>query len=176
MGLTELRYTKWDGTPHWHFQLEHLGEDEHGLWLGAPWGRALQRGDEPIVESPVGFACLIPREGWWTAYFNDPDDTAALQIASSDAVEVYVDLTDRPRRLGDAVETIDLDLDVIRWGDGRVTLEDEDEFLDHRIRYRYPPEIVERVEATAQHLLQIVSAREEPFGSASAPWLARLNS
>ena len=66
----EVRYTKRDGKLHWHFDLEYLGEDEHGLWLGAPEGCLLQRGDEPGNPAPHAFACLIPSEGSWTAYFN----------------------------------------------------------------------------------------------------------
>ena len=159
----EVRYTKWDGTLHWHFDPEYLGEDEHGLWLGAPKGCLLQRGDEPGNPAPHAFACLIPAEGWWTAYFNVAGD-----------VEVYIDLTDRPRRIGDVVHAVDLDLDVLRWRDGRVTLEDEDEFLEHQQKYAYPEEVVKTVEEAAGALLKAVRARDEPFGSASEPWRAML--
>ena len=29
-------YTKYDGSLHWHMSMRYLGEDEHGIWLGAP--------------------------------------------------------------------------------------------------------------------------------------------
>ncbi|HUR50074.1 MAG TPA: DUF402 domain-containing protein [Acidimicrobiales bacterium] len=174
MDKVELRYTKWDGKLHWHFDLDYLGEDEHGLWLGAPRGCVMQRGNEPAVTAPVGFAVLTPRDGCWTAYFNSPTDTEMLQLSPTKAVEIYIDVTDKPKRTEDGVEAIDLDLDVIRWGDGRVTLEDEDEFLEHQTKYAYPQEVIERAEETAQHLLQVVQARDEPFGAAAAPWISRL--
>ena len=170
----ELRYTKWDGRLHWHFDLEYLGEDEHGLWLGAPRGCPLQRGEEPPKASVVGFVCLIPRQGCWTAYFNLPSDSDALGLPPGECVEIYIDLTDEPKRLDDAVEAIDLDLDVLRWRDGRVTLEDEDEFLEHQTTYGYPPDVITQVEATARELRESVEARTEPFGTAVEPWLARL--
>jgi hypothetical protein len=28
-------YTKFDGSLHWHQVMHYLGEDEHGIWLGA---------------------------------------------------------------------------------------------------------------------------------------------
>lgn len=28
-------YTKYDGRLHWHQTMLYLGEDEHGVWLGA---------------------------------------------------------------------------------------------------------------------------------------------
>ena len=35
---------------------------------------------------------------------------------------------------------VDLDLDVIRMRDGRIILDDEDEFEEHQVRYAYPPD------------------------------------
>ena len=161
--IIKVRYLKWDGRLHWHFDLELLGEDEHGLWLGAPPGCLMQRGEEPAKSAPHAFACLIPRDGCWTAYFNVAGD-----------IEVYVDVCDEPKRTDDVVETIDLDLDVLRWRDGRVTLEDEDEFIEHQAKFSYPPDVVIRTEETARHLLDLVRAKEEPFGTAAEPWLGRL--
>ena len=170
----ELRYTKWDGRLHWHFDLQPLGEDEHGLWLGAPVGCLLQRGDEPPKESPVGFAVLIPRRGCWTAYFNNPADSDALGLPAGKLVEIYVDVTDEPKRRGAVVHAIDLDLDVLRWRDGRVSLEDEDEFLEHQVNYGYPPDVIARVEETSRELLEQMRNRSEPFGNAADRWLDHL--
>ena len=39
---------------------------------------------------------------------------------------------------GDVLRSVDLDLDVIQGLSGRVWVDDEDEFADHRVRWGYP--------------------------------------
>lgn len=158
-----VEYTKWDGRRHWHFDLDHLGEDDHGLWLAARKGCRLQRGDEPPIVEQKGSVCLVPRAGDWIAYF----------IASGD-VEIYIDVTNTPQRSDEKIEAIDMDLDVVRWRDGRVLIDDEDEFEEHRELFGYPPEAVEAARATTSLLVGHVTSRAEPFDLAAAHWLRQL--
>jgi protein associated with RNAse G/E len=67
---------------------------------------------------------------------------------------------------------VDLDLDVLRerWGQV-VKLVDEDEFVEHQVRYAYPPDVVEVAEASSRWLLAAVEARSGPFGGAHQAWL-----
>src|SRR2546426_8873615 len=104
-----MRYTKWDGSLHWHFHVERLGEDEHGWWMLGRKGIVLRRSDEVVMEQPHHFVALLPRAGDWTAFWNDGHE-----------VEIYVDVTSTPEWDGDEVSMVDVDLDVIRWRDGRV--------------------------------------------------------
>jgi len=92
-----------DGSLHWHFDTVELGEDVHGLWLGAPDGTEVRRGDEPPVRSQA-FALLVPPIGWWTAVWNDvsPD-------GSGFSFEVYLDVCTPPTRDGSVVGAVDLD-------------------------------------------------------------------
>jgi protein associated with RNAse G/E len=70
---------------------------------------------------------------------------------------------------------IDLDLDVVRLRrDGRVFVDDEDEFAEHQVRYGYPPEVVNKAEQAAASLLAAVSAGLEPFGTAAERWLDKV--
>ena len=160
-----VEYTKWDGRLHWHCDADLLGEDEHGLWLGLPSGRLLQRGDEEPVPCP-GLVSLVPAHGRWIANF---------YVLGENSGTVYVDVTDEPMREGDIVRAIDLDLDVIRFPDGRVVLDDEDEFAEHQKLFGYPPDIISAAEATARDLLTAVTNRDEPFGIASDRWAALLS-
>jgi hypothetical protein len=159
--MVSVVFTKWGDRPHWHFDCLHVGEDEHGVWLAGPPGTLLQRADEPPIHHENGFVQLIPHQGDWLASF-DKDDWC----------EVYVDVTTRPCWAGSTVTCVDLDLDVVRNRDGRVELLDEDEFLEHQVRYRYPAEVIEGARATAGWLLEAVAARREPFGGAGRAWLA----
>ncbi|MFC7643941.1 DUF402 domain-containing protein [Streptosporangium lutulentum] len=122
-------YRKYDGSLHWHHPSLLLGEDEHGVWIGCEVGSSARKGNGPPV--PWRYACvmLFPRDDWWTASFN----------ASPHKVEIYCDISTVPRWSDGEVTMVDLDLDVIRMRDGRIILDDEDEFEEHQVRYAYPP-------------------------------------
>jgi predicted RNA-binding protein associated with RNAse of E/G family len=163
--MAEIRFTKWGGKRHWRYPMEVLGSDRHGWWLGGRTGILLRRGfEEPIVQ-PHDFVALVPDEGCWIATFNATN-------AKTD-VEIYVDVTDRPVRAGDLVHAVDLDLDVIRRFDGRVEVLDEDEFTEHQVRYGYPADVIAQASATTAELVESITTRTEPFGTASAGWLRR---
>jgi len=156
-------YTKYDGSLHWHRIMQHLGEDEHGIWLGARPGSTMQRGDESPIVMEAAFVQLIPDGAWWTATFRGEPSNA----------EIYCDICTPPRWPDPAeVTMVDLDLDVLRLrSDQRVLLDDEDEFAEHQIRYRYPADVISNAEAAAAWLLDAVSAKAEPFGAAYRRWL-----
>ncbi len=161
-----LVFTKYDGSLHWHQTLQYLGEDEHGIWLGARAGATAQRGTEPPVRYEAPSVQLIVAGKWWTAVFNDPPARA----------EVYCDIsTPAQWRGADEVTMIDLDLDVVRGrADQRVFVDDEDEFAELQVRYGYPPEVISQAEETAAWLMAAVSAGAEPFGSAAEAWLDKV--
>lgn len=158
----EVRYTKWGGIEHWHFAMDVLGQDEYGRWFFGRAGMPIQRGSEPAVRQKRDFALLVPTEGCWTACFNADGD-----------LEIYADVTTRPEVSADRVTAVDLDLDVVRFWDGRVAVLDEDEFAEHQVELGYPAELISQARATCDWLVDAVSARAEPFGQASVAWLAR---
>jgi predicted RNA-binding protein associated with RNAse of E/G family len=162
-GSVRVVYTKWDGRLHWHFRLDFLGEDEHGIWLASRPGTLLQRGHEPPKAELDGFALLVPRTGSWIAAWHVEDDP-----------EIYVDVTTTPRRSDAEVTAVDLDLDVIRRRDGSVALLDEDEFDEHRVLFGYPPAVVDAAIATARQLADVIAQRIEPFGIAAGRWLSQV--
>lgn len=159
-------YRKFDGSLHWHLTMRRLGADEHGVWLGAPPGAAMRKGDGPTVRIPHAHAALIPAGAWWTAWFN----------GEPERVDVYCDINTPPQWLSsDEVTMIDLDLDVCRMrADGAVRLLDEDEFAEHRVRYSYPADVIGAAEAAAGWLRHAIArGGREPFVSAYRSWLGR---
>ena len=140
-----------------------LGEDEHGVWLWAPRGTMLTRGDEPARRAETSFVKLIRPDGWWSAVWNERS-----------RYEVYVDIATPATWEGDRVAMIDLDLDVVRMADdGSVVVLDEDEFVAHAAAMDYPPRLIDaaRTAAAAVHLA--LEAATEPFGEAGRSWLRR---
>lgn len=162
MKRVRVVYRKFDGSLHWNYETDLLGEDEHGIWLGAGTGTIVHRGTTRTgpVESP--HVLLFPRQAWWTACFN----------AAPHRTEIYCDITSVPHWPGETeVTAIDLDLDVIRRRTGEVFLADEDEFAVHQVRYAYPADVVAEAQASADWLMSAVGDRLEPFGSAYHEWL-----
>ncbi|WP_344099605.1 hypothetical protein [Myceligenerans crystallogenes] len=177
-----VRYTKFDGSPHWEFGVRYLGSDEFGEWVGYPAGTLFARPGLSYRAGTAGVGCF-PGAGWTPAFYPRDAEPPGKN-------RVYVDLTTVPawRRIGGAghggargnddvpdprweVTMVDLDLDVIGVRDGRTDkrgrgpafIDDQDEFALHRERYGYPPELVARVEADAEYLLAAVLAGTAPF-------------
>ena len=125
-------YRKYDEKLHWHQWMRYLGEDEYGVWLGAPAGSVSQRGDEPVVTQEQAHVQLFPRDQWFTAIFNDEPRYT----------EIYADITTPVEFSDDVVTMIDLDLDVIKRRDGTVFIDDEDEFAEHQVKYAYPADVI----------------------------------
>jgi uncharacterized protein len=173
-----VRYTKWDGSLHWHFDMWRLGEDEHGVWLGAPDGTALRRGDDLTRLSPP-FALLAPPGAFWTAAFNvaSPGDPRpdGWPVAHTDvatfAYDIYVDVCTPAEWEGTTMTAIDLDLDVVRTFGGTVAVHDEDEFDDHRERLGYPDHIVDAARGAAAWTSTAIESGREPFRSVGSAWL-----
>jgi hypothetical protein len=145
--------------------MTRLGEDEHGIWLGAPAGTELRRGDTDLTKISPAFAALMP-SGLWTAVFNEvtPD--------SPFGYDLYIDVCTPPVWDGDTVTAIDLDLDVVRTFAGEVRLEDEDEFVEHAAAMEYPQHIIAAARAAAAAMVTAVEAAEEPFNEVGRAWLA----
>ncbi len=160
-------YTKYDGRLHWHQTMLYLGEDEHGIWLGAPGGSTIRRGNEPPIVLDQPSAELIPPGQWWTATFNgEPAKT-----------DIYCDISTPPEWPSETeVTMVDLDLDVLRLrADGRVLIVDQDEFAAHMVRYGYPADVITQAEQAAAWLHRAISTGSEPFASRYREWLQQVS-
>ena len=160
--IVHIDFRKWGGQRHWQFSMRRLGEDEHGLWLWSPLGTPMQRGHEPVKQSPSINVKLIPEGKWWTAIW-----------AWQQSHDVYVDIIAPPQWTGATVTMIDIDLDVVRWADGRVEVVDENEFLEHQVALAYPQALIETARSTAAGLAIAVAAGHEPFGEVGSRWMTQ---
>ena len=147
-------FTKWGELPHWEFDCVALGEDVHGSWLGLLDGTPLAR---PGVETTAHGHQLLLVSAVDRAFASFHSDRI------HDFCEVYVDIVTAPVWSHGTVRLVDLDLDVIRdWG-GRVRVDDEDEFAEHRVRFGYPDQIVEEALATTASIARKLTDREPPY-------------
>ncbi|MBN9170197.1 MAG: DUF402 domain-containing protein, partial [Microbacterium sp.] len=89
---------------------------------------------------------------------------------------VYIDLAWDVRWRDGEPTGVDMDLDVVRSREGRLWIDDRDEWDEHRVQYGYPLDIVEKLETLAVDLERRVAASAAPFDDATAAhWFARLD-
>lgn len=162
--LVVADYRKWPDGRHYRFSAVRLGEDGYGVWLGMVAGTTFTGPRDGAFTSDN--VLLVPDGAWWTAKFR----------AATDEVPLYVDICAPPRWDGNRLVATDLDLDVIRRRDGRIVLDDEDEFERHRVELAYPEWLQEGAGRAAKEVVAAVEAGREPFGTACRTWLDRLAS
>ena len=156
-----IQFLKKPDVIHWGFEAVILGDDDYGVWLAIPKGAGRWKGEEDRGPVQHAAAFLAPREDWWTIHYTGPL-TQYVQ---------FVDITTPPQWVADdRVEMIDLDLDVGLTQDGRVVVEDEDEFVVHQLKYGYTEaEIRGAMEATEQ-VVSLLEAGQEPFFEVARGW------
>jgi protein associated with RNAse G/E len=164
----DLVLRKFDGRRHREVTGRLLGEDRYGTWIGTPRGTPVRfhYGLRRREVTRTGSVRLLPADGWWMAMFP----------AAPHRLEVYCDVIAPYRWTGPAeITVVDLDIDLLRYrADGRVEVEDEDEFEEHRVAYGYPSEVVDGALAGAASLRAALTADEEPFAGHYRTWLARV--
>lgn len=167
--------SKWGGRPHWEFDCVFLGSDAHGDWCGIPAGTLLSRPGADYV-APVTQVGLAPAgdadaaDRWWLATFHDRG--AATWRDFGIPVQAYVDMTTPPVWDGTVLRAVDLDLDVVRGTTGRVWVDDEDEFAEHRAAFGYPEDVVTAAVASCEAVQRAMLAAQAPYdGVTHLPWL-----
>jgi hypothetical protein len=160
--VIEVRGFKWPRRPTAVAAAHLLGEDEHGRWLGVaagdPWWAA-DRSRSGVFEGPL--VKVVPDGTFWTACFY-PGDPA-----------VDVDIVLPVRWVEDALEEVDLELDVLGSADGTVRVRDRDEFERVRVGWMMPDDVATRAEEACERLRSLVEQRAEPFGEVGPAWLTR---
>ena len=175
--LSQVRVvmSKWGDRPHWEFDAVFLGSDEHGDWCGIPAGTHMSRPGAEYV-APVTQVGLSPAQDsdtgrWWLATFHDAGGHYSPSLAT--VVQTYVDMTTPPVWDGSVLRAVDLYLDVIRGTTGRVWVDDEDEFAQHRVRFGYPEDVVTQAMASCDRVRAAMLALRAPYdGETHLSWLA----
>jgi protein associated with RNAse G/E len=107
---------------------------------------------------------LVPPGAWW----------ALSWWIGHDEVDLYVNINTPARREQDRVVAVDLDLDVVRFCDGRVEIVDRDEFEVHQVRYGYPRDVITAAETSATAAYDLAQGSKAPFdGLAALSWIER---
>lgn len=157
---------KWPDDPHWEFDGIRLGVDAVGTWIGITRGTLLA---SPVraFHATADHVTLVPHDAWWLATFYGDDARRPF--------DTYVDIATPAVWHGeDLVRAVDLDLDVIRGTTGRVWVDDEDEFADHRVRLGYPQDVIDAAVASCAEVHDAVRSGAAPYDGSHRFWLDRL--
>jgi protein associated with RNAse G/E len=157
-----------DGTcaERFSWPVEHLGQDEHGTWLGARRGNPVRQPDGRREEAQENDAVWLVVEGAWflpAFWFTDSTD-------------LTIDVCTPPRLDGGVWSFVDLELDLFRSADGRAGIVDQDEFDELALSGHLTDSQVATAIEVAQSLLPLVQTEAEPFGGAARVWLRSLRS
>ena len=160
-----LERRKWPDSPHYGVAGTVLGQDRHGVWVGAPMGSMIVNPDGSTRQGRFPAVWCLPNEEWFFVHFllGHPD------------LMVYVDICTPPVWSDRGARMIDLDFDVVVWNstkNGLVELVDEDEFEQHRVTLGYPEELVAATRNAAADVFARTRAGVAPFTFETAqPWL-----
>lgn len=159
---------KYPDSPHYGVIGTVLGEDDHGVWVGANPGSTvvMPDGTERIGERTVLWC--VPRDDWFLLHV----------LADHPEVELYIDICTPAVWSERGARTIDLDLDIVVWTPargGQIELVDEDEFAEHQVTLGYPESLIAQARAAADDVLARVQVGAGPFSlDAAQPWFDRL--
>ncbi len=160
--MIEVRNFKWPRRPTGVVMAQLLGRDHWGCWLGvrggAPWWTA-DRSRSGVFEHSL--VKLVPSNTFWTACFQPVDPV------------IDVDIVLPPCWNDNALDEVDLELDILRAADGKVWVRDQHEFDHVRAAWHMPDMIAAQAEATCEHVRTLVEQGAEPFGTVGQAWLAR---
>ena len=160
--IIEVHSFKWPRRPTSIAPTSYLGEDRFGHWLGVrrddPWWTA-DRAQGGVFAQPL--VKLVPNGTFWSACFHPIDPI------------VDVDIIHPVSWIGDVLEEIDLELDILRSADGEVWVRDQDKFAQVRRTWQMPDKLAVQAEATCEQVRLLVEQAREPFGSVGHSWLSR---
>jgi len=151
---------------HWGFEGHWLGDDEWGDWIAVPLGSTRWKGSEMVRPTESDAVFCAPRQEWWHLHYNGPN---------AHNYSHFIDIVTPPRWVGqNRYEMIDLDLDVAMHQDGRIEVQDEDEFEVHQVQFGYTHEMIDRASDETRRVVDRLEQGAEPFFAVAAAWLTRV--
>ena len=131
-----------------------LTESDEVLVLVARFEKTVKHNDLGIIEAGTVSFEHFWFDRWYNVFrFHRPDGTLLAH---------YVNIAMPAVLEGEILSYTDLDIDVIRWADGRVEVLDRDDFEKNQVKYSYPPDVIETVEVALSEVLTLIDNGELP--------------
>lgn len=154
--LIRSESTKYDGSIHYKFDTRLIDQTDGclRLWIPAGTPNRSYRG-EGVFEADCVMLTFLGDEERGFNVVHHAEPLGGVVAASDILTAAHLD--------GSTLRWIDLDLDVELHEDGRPELVDEDEFEEHQLRYRYPPEVIEGARRSAALAFDLATGGQFPF-------------
>jgi hypothetical protein len=141
-----------------------LERDRFGLWLFTPQGSLFRANVGGTITEcevgqgarPAGLAVLhlVPVTGWWMAQWT----------ADADGSSISVEVCTPPALVSGEWQFVDLELDPYQGADGRIAIEDEDEFAAACEAGVISPVEAAAARVAADEIARWMEEGVEPFG------------
>jgi hypothetical protein len=147
-----------EGIARWSAYI--INKDRYGQWLYSPKGTLFRSQKGAVIgECEVGqgnrdaglhVMHLIPNKAWW--------------IATWCVDHIAIDICTPPTRIDDEWHYTDLELDPIAFSNGRIIVEDEDEFSDACNAGLIPPKEATEARSATTTMVEHLRHHIEPYG------------
>ena len=157
----KVHSTKYDGSEHYRYPASIVREEPELLVLYKQPGA-------PINGYRGSFlAKYHTLEFYWSKHHYN---LSVIWYANWQPRMHYVNVATPARWDDGTLRYIDLDLDVVWFANGRVVLDDEDEFELHQRKYGYPQTLIDEAWASSHTVRELIARRTPPFDGAAYNW------
>jgi uncharacterized protein len=161
MRSIQVHSTKYDQSLHYHYQMFVVRVEPDLIMTYVPPGVAVQSYRGEMITQRHTLALF-----WANRPYNLHINWRADWMPQSHYVNVATPATWE----ADVIRFVDLDLDVIWRTDGSLILDDEDEFLLHRERFRYSDQLVAEAWRSRDEVCRLIEQRVYPFDGSLYTW------
>jgi protein associated with RNAse G/E len=153
--LVTVRARKYDGRIRRSWSGGLVSSKDGLITLVAEFAEAVEHNDlGTIAAGTVSFEYFWPDRWYNVFHFREPDGSPRATYSNIAMPATFSD---------GIIDYIDLDIDVIRWPDGRVEVLDRDDFQVNSVKYGYPDHVKKAAEAALEDLLEVIEKKEFPF-------------
>lgn len=153
--------TKYGGSHHYRYDVQLVAADERRLIAYGPVDTPFDSYRGHYLATSEMLHVHVAGLDWNLEVMWQPDGTPHQHYVNIALPSTWDDGT---------LRFVDLDLDVKARADGTVELDDADEFAEHRVRFGYPADLVERAQRAAEEVLSLARARRPPLDGSLYAW------
>jgi protein associated with RNAse G/E len=146
---------KFDGTIHKSWKAELLSETEELLTFVGIFENEVIHPKLGIIRRGTVSYEFYWKNRWFNIFrFHEPDGKLR---------NFYCNLNMPPVLSENALDYVDLDIDVLVWQDFSFQILDLDEFEQHALKYNYSNDLRETINLTLKELLSMIEKKSFPF-------------
>jgi hypothetical protein len=128
------------------------------------WNAMIETAGEAEIRTvaPIGHLIQEPARSWesesairCTYWFDKPYNLLEVYQADGSLQEIYIHIGSPPVLADSQLHYIDWELDVVRYPGGKPFLDDEDEFQQAAMKYRYSPEFQQACYRAVQEAMEL---------------------